>query len=812
MKTRYGFAAVIFTIIALWGVPRLRAQENSVSTSPGVARVSLINGEVSMQRGDSGNWVASTLNTPLEVGDRVSTGTDSRAEVELDYANVIRLSGQTDVKVANLSKSELQVQVAQGLVDYWVTKENQANLEIDTPNVAVHPLEPGTYRVEVDSASKCQIIVRKGKAQVSTPQGSADLNQGQMMVVEGVENPQYQIEDAPGNDSWDGWNKQRDDIIANARSWQYDNSYYTGTEDLDAYGNWQYVPGYDWCWTPYIDEGWTPYSDGQWVWEPYYGWTWVSSEPWGWAPYHYGRWFVYGSSWAWWPGPVTPFYQPIWAPAYVSFFGFGAGFGVGFGFGFGHIGWLAIGPGDPYYPWWGGGHFGYRGFNIANMRNINNFNGRYPYMRPLAGAGRPAYSNLRSAAYNARVRAGMVSVAANRFGTGAIARGGYQRGMSLSELHQASFVAGHVPAVPTRASLSPSAREASRSTIPSAAVNNRRFFSVRQPAAAPRSFAQQSANLRQALRNNGNGGNARGFSSARSNTAGTANRSFGNANEQRTSQSFSRNPGNERNQAPSEGNQARPGWRSFGNANGRSNTAGRPGGNGQQSFSRNPNNGGNQARPGFRSSGSSPNEKGARPAQGNRPAQSQSGRSVSHPESRGKSSSSGRTSHHGWQSFSSSARFGGSGPAFGSSGASGRSSFGQDSSRSFSSSSNGSRSGQGWDRFSPQARQTFNSGYSRGGQKPPLQLDGPIVSGRSRGSYGGSWGNGYFHRSAAPRNNGGFNNRGFQGGGNRASARSSGNSGGKSRGGYRAPSHSGGFGGARGGGGGGRSSGGRGRR
>jgi hypothetical protein len=40
----------------------------------------------------------------------------------------------------------------------------------------------------------------------------------------------------------------------------------------------------------------------------------------------------------------------VWAPAYVSFFGFGghAGFGIGFGvgFGFGRVGWLAIGPGD----------------------------------------------------------------------------------------------------------------------------------------------------------------------------------------------------------------------------------------------------------------------------------------------------------------------------------------------------------------------------------------------------------------------------------------------------------------------------------
>src|ERR1700684_1233312 len=39
----------------------------------GVARVSLLRGDVSTQRGDSGDWVAVTLNTPVMAGDKVST-------------------------------------------------------------------------------------------------------------------------------------------------------------------------------------------------------------------------------------------------------------------------------------------------------------------------------------------------------------------------------------------------------------------------------------------------------------------------------------------------------------------------------------------------------------------------------------------------------------------------------------------------------------------------------------------------------------------------------------------------------------------
>src|SRR5579863_1780033 len=65
--------------------------QDASQVKPAVGRLSMIHGDVSVQRGDSGDWIAGTLNTPLEAGDRISTGNGGRAEVQLDYANVIRL-------------------------------------------------------------------------------------------------------------------------------------------------------------------------------------------------------------------------------------------------------------------------------------------------------------------------------------------------------------------------------------------------------------------------------------------------------------------------------------------------------------------------------------------------------------------------------------------------------------------------------------------------------------------------------------------------------------------------------------------------
>jgi Family of unknown function (DUF6600)/FecR protein len=465
-----------------------------VETSTGVARVSLIQGDVSTERGDANEWVQATMNTPLVPGDTIATAAHSRAEVQLDYANVLRLDENAEVKIADLSGSRIQLQVARGTVDLAVMQGNQTNSELDTPNVAVQPLQPGTYRIDVNSNDLSLVTVRDGQAQVSTPQGSTNVEAGNQITIQGAQNPQYQIASAAPRDGWDQWNSDRNRVIDRAANYNHVNRYYTGAQDLDSSGHWVYVPNYDWCWTPYVNAGWVPYSDGRWVWEPYYGWTWVSYDPWGWAPYHYGRWFFYGSSWCWWPGAVTPFYRPLWAPAYVSFIGFGYGyhrFSFGFGYGFDSIGWCPLGPRDRFDPWWGRGRDrSFNVVNITNVTNINNFGGRGG--RGFAG------SNLAVAMTNMHVRRAITTMPADRFGHEAVFRN--RQPVSADMLRHAGVVRGTLPVVPTRGSLSASNR---RAVVPSVArnTNNVRFF-TRHPVTSPngtRSFNSQAASVRQMI-------------------------------------------------------------------------------------------------------------------------------------------------------------------------------------------------------------------------------------------------------------------------------------------------------------------------
>ena len=542
-------------------------QNQSNEAQPGMARLSYLHGDVSSQRGDNGDWVAATVNTPIAVNDRVATGNNARAEIQLDYADALRMSGSATAKIADLTRSGITVQIGQGLVTYSVLKGSGANSEIDTPNSAVHPDGPGEYRILVNSDAETEVIVRRGSADVSTPQGSTHVDEGQMITIAGTDNPQYKTAAAPGRDDWDSWNDDRDRAIQSAKSWRHTDRYYTGSEDLDPYGVWSEVPDYGPVWIPQQGPDWAPYRDGRWVYEPYYGWTWVSYEPWGWAPYHYGRWFVYGGSWAWWPGPVyaDPFYYPVWSPAYVSFFGFGGGgWGVGFGFGggFGRVGWLPCGPGDWYHPWYGRWGGRYSTVNITNIHNTTIINNREGF-RPLAGQGFRGrqFSNVDMAMQNDRVRGGISSMQGDRFGRAAVSP--RQERITPASFRQASLMTGKMPVSPARESFSPSGRAANPASFRNAPPNSQRFFSG--------SAARTNAGM--------NGRQSSSFANARGGSSFGAGRNPGSVQRQ-SSEAPARNgfqnrggfQNSDRANVSGTVQSGRPGWRTFTPPSGGSNT------------------------------------------------------------------------------------------------------------------------------------------------------------------------------------------------------------------------------------------------
>src|SRR5689334_6588718 len=92
--------------------------DESGDNSPGrgVARVSLVAGDVTIRRGDSGEWIAAAPNAPLVVQDRVQTGVNSRTEVQMDSSNMVRVGPQGEIRFAELEYQRFVIQVAAGTV------------------------------------------------------------------------------------------------------------------------------------------------------------------------------------------------------------------------------------------------------------------------------------------------------------------------------------------------------------------------------------------------------------------------------------------------------------------------------------------------------------------------------------------------------------------------------------------------------------------------------------------------------------------------------------------------------------------------
>ena len=138
----------------------------------GVARLSLADGSVGVTRGDSGESVGAGVNQPLVTADRVSTGNASRAELQFDSVNMIRLGANSDVRIGDLQYHRYLVQVNQGTALFRVLRDSDAQVEISTPSVSVAPLRQGIYRVTVRPDGSSEITVRAGEADLISPSGT----------------------------------------------------------------------------------------------------------------------------------------------------------------------------------------------------------------------------------------------------------------------------------------------------------------------------------------------------------------------------------------------------------------------------------------------------------------------------------------------------------------------------------------------------------------------------------------------------------------------------------------------------------------
>jgi hypothetical protein len=301
-----------------------------------IARISYLDGHIGFQHAGDTDWSAASINMPLQLGDRIYTGEDGRAEIQFDDGSVCRLAERTDIELLSLSDDLTQIRILVGLATVIVN--SGITHEIDTPAVAFTTLQKGKYRFDVVDNGDTDGIVRKGLLEASNSDFTKDIRTGELLHVAAEGNSTETLSRYGQRDEWDEWNDRRDaDMTVYARNSYLPDNIYMGVGDLDVYGRWVNVDPYGISWMPLnMPAWWSPYSNGRWCYRPVWGWTWISYEPWGWLPFHYGRWY-YASThgWCWIPGSAISF--NFWSPGLVRFY-----------YGPDWISWCPLGPGDYY--------------------------------------------------------------------------------------------------------------------------------------------------------------------------------------------------------------------------------------------------------------------------------------------------------------------------------------------------------------------------------------------------------------------------------------------------------------------------------
>jgi hypothetical protein len=433
-----------------------------------VARISFLDGSVSMQPGGAGDWGAAAKNRPVTIGDKMWTDKNSRAELQAGQAS-IHVGSMTALSFLNLDQNVIQMRLAEGHLNFRVRELREGeNYEFDTPILAFTVREAGAFRVDVnENGDYTSVTVIRGKGDVAAAGQSYPLNAGERADISGTDtNVKYIPGTASEPDPLDRWAQERDLKEDQSPSARYVNRDTVGYSDLDDYGTWKQEPEVGNVWVPNnVSPDWAPYSDGNWSYVAPWGWTWVGYEPWGFAPYHYGRWNYFGSYWGWCPGPI--YARPYYGPAYVGFLG-GFGFGVGFGWG-GGFGWFPLGWGEPFHPWY---HCG-----GAYWHNVNVYNTHFNHFNSFNGHGMSNFNYQYAHSPHA-----VTAASHNAFVNGqAINRGASH--LSEASLRGARIVNG-VNASPTHSSYLGAANTRGNVSRPSTSVQNRSVVARSNPATA----------------------------------------------------------------------------------------------------------------------------------------------------------------------------------------------------------------------------------------------------------------------------------------------------------------------------------------
>jgi len=232
--------------------------------------VNFVSGTVSVFRknGTSGYLLAGD---ELQIGDRVTTAADGKAEILLNPGSYMRLGGSTSFEFITTDLENLKVSLKTGSAVFEVYAANEFRVSVKMPLSTVALTHTGVFRFDVLPDGTSKLLVFKGKAYVG-PMGQTEVNSGReaALVKGGISVSKF---DKDANDALDIWSKLRGKELTKLNASLQRNSLRnslmssfgsgSGWNMYHSFGLWVFDPNRRmWCFLPF-GYGWSsPYGWG----------------------------------------------------------------------------------------------------------------------------------------------------------------------------------------------------------------------------------------------------------------------------------------------------------------------------------------------------------------------------------------------------------------------------------------------------------------------------------------------------------------------------------------------------------------------
>lgn len=272
--------------------------------------MSSVYGSVKVMSDGQVDFQQAELNMPLVQGMKIMTTDDGRAEIEFEDGSVARVTPNSSLTLTQLGRESdgttVTVIEADSGLTYYELDGRAGQYEVTIGGDKITPIDSAIFRVDLDG-TPAQLAVMHGSVHASNDSGlDAEARTEETLQFDPNSPNEYQLQENVAANSWDQWNSDRDEALAQVAQNAGDEAENGGApwSDLNAYGDWYDVPGYGMGWSPDgVGTDWDPYGVGSWGYYNDIGYTWISPYAWGWWPYHCGAWSWFdGFGWLWFPG------------------------------------------------------------------------------------------------------------------------------------------------------------------------------------------------------------------------------------------------------------------------------------------------------------------------------------------------------------------------------------------------------------------------------------------------------------------------------------------------------------------------------